>query len=346
MSNILVINSGSTCIKYKLFNIYGNELSAGCIEHIANFDLALKKLLRLVINFGNISTVGHRIVHGGDKYFDPILLNDRIIKDLEKLNYLAPLHNPFNLAGVKSAINFLPEARQIAVFDTAFYKTLPMVAKTYALPKKIYEKNNIYRYGFHGISHEHALIEASKRLNKKPEKLNLITCHLGGGASVAAIKNGSPIDISNGFTPTEGLVMMTRTGDIDPGIIIELINVLPGKIDSKKINDVYNLINKESGLKGLSGVDDFKALLNKISSNDKSAILAFDIYIYKLSKYIGSYWVALNGKVDAIIFTGAIGNGNPITRNSIMKKIKFLNLPMFSIEANEELMIFNKIRRF
>lgn len=339
MANILVINTGSTSIKFKLFDLEQNELADGEVSHIDNFEEAIKKLLRQITNLGEIKAAVHRVVHGGGKYFNPVLLTTEIINDLESYNYLAPLHNPHNLAGIKALAGFLPQVRQVAVFDTGFYQDLPSVARTYGLPKKIYEQHKIYRYGFHGISHQYAKEEAAKKLGIRNDKINLISCHIGGGCSVTAIKSGKPIDISTGFTPTEGLLMMTRTGDMDPSIVIELLRILPGEINSAKVDRVYDLINKESGIKGISGVDDYLELIKLVSLGQPDAVLAFDLFIYRLVKYIGAYFTALGGKVDTLVFTGEIGAGQKITRESILKKIKFLNLAPLIVETNEELMM-------
>ena len=348
MSNILVINTGSTSIKFKLFDLEEKELLAGCLEHVEDYDTALKKLLRQVVNFGEIVAVGHRIVHGGDVFFEPTILNDKIISELEKLNHLAPLHNPYNLAGVRAATSFLPEVPQIAVFDTAFFKDLPDYARTYALPKKIIEQYKIFRFGFHGTSHEYAMIKVADELGVKTNKLNMISCHLGGGASIAAIKNGQAVDISSGYTPNEGLVMMSRTGDLDSGIIFQLLKKIEGVDDDAKSDYLYKILNNESGIKGLTGgIDDFKELIKQVSLGNRDANLAFEVFIYKIIKYIGSYWAVLGGKVDAISFTGAIGAGHPLTRETIMRKLKFLcKINHLTIAPNEELMIAKKIKNW
>lgn len=349
MGNILALNTGSTSIKYKLFDQDYNELSSDVIEHVDDYDSVIKKILRQITNSGEISAVGHRIVHGGEVFFEPTVLNDKIIQELEKNNSLAPLHNLYNLAGVKAAISFLPEIPQVGIFDTAFYASLPEYAKNYALPKKIINGSKIHRYGFHGISHEYSMNEAARKSDIKPEKLNMISCHLGGGSSVAAIKNGKPIDISSGYTPTEGLMMMTRTGDLDPGVVIELMRSqsIENENDKNIADQIRDLINKDSGIKGLCGIDDYRELIKQVSLGNEDACLAFEMFIYRIIKYIGSYWFALGGKVDVISFTGAIGAGHPLTRETIMRRLKFLGkVDFLSIQPNEELMIAAKTKTF
>ncbi len=345
--SILVINSGSTSLKYKLFNDNEKEIKQGYFTEIKDMEQALKNALREISDLREIKAVGHRVVHGGNRFIKPTLVDDTVLSELEKFSDLAPLHNPYNITGVKAARNFLPDIPQIAVFDTAFFADLPEVARTYALPVKIIQKHKIKRYGFHGISHEFVMQEATHQLKIKISKINLISCHLGGGWSVTAVKNGKPVDTSMGWTPLEGLVMMTRAGDLDPGIVVELFKKSPGYLEDEKIEDVYNLLNHESGLKGLSGGSiNYQDLLKEMSFGNKEAKLAFDVAVYRLAKYIGSYWAVLQGKVDAIVFTGAIGAGNPITRNAVMAKLKFLgDISVLAIKTNEELMIAREVRR-
>ncbi len=372
MSNILVINSGSTSLKYKLFNEDEKEIKSGKLADVENTEKAVKTILKEIGNLRDLAAVGHRVVHGGDKFFKPVLLTDKIIDELEEFNELAPLHNPYNLAGIRAIAGFLPDIPQAAVFDTAFYFDLPEVARTYALPKNLTEKYKIRKYGFHGISHEYAMKEAvadrvPRRSGGSPYAgVNLITCHLGGGWSVTAIKDGKPIDTSMGWTPMEGLVMMTRTGDIDPGIVVELMKIsensgllknppnplyqggaakIPEDIGGWGIiKEVEDLLNHQSGIKGISGLDNFQDVLKETSLGYKDAKLAFDLAVYRLVKYIGSYWTVLEGKVDAIVFTGAIGAGNPMTRNAVMRKLKFLgNVPVIVVKTNEELAIAREV---
>ncbi|MFH1661535.1 MAG: acetate/propionate family kinase [Candidatus Falkowbacteria bacterium] len=343
---ILVINSGSTSLKYKLFNEEEKEIKSGNFDNVSDLDFALKNILREIGDLRDIKAVGHRVVHGGDKFIEPTLVDDKILSELEKLNDLAPLHNPFNLAGIKSALGFLPDVPQVAVFDTAFFSNLPEVAQTYAIPQEIIEEYKIKKFGFHGTSYAYITSEACKILKKKINKINLIACHLGGGWSISAIKNGEAVDTSMGLTPLEGLIMMTRAGDLDPGIIFKLLKITPGYITEEKVDALYNLLNKESGIKGISGINNFKDLLKNVSAGNKEAKLAFDMAIYRLVKYIGAYFAVLEGKVDAIIFTGGIGAGNSMTKNSVMGKLKFLGKTLvLSIKTNEELMIARYVKK-
>ncbi|MFA6306265.1 MAG: acetate/propionate family kinase [Patescibacteria group bacterium] len=343
--SILVINSGSTSVKYKLFAGDETEIKQGEITGVTDHQAALKQVLRDVGGLQDLEAVGHRIVHGGHKFFKPLVINQDNFLELEQFNNLAPLHNPYNLAGIKAAVGYLPQIKQVAVFDTAFYADLPEISRLYALPKEISEKYKIYRYGFHGTSHKYAMQESAKLLKTEVSKISLISCHLGGGWSITAIKNGRPIDTSMGLTPLEGLVMMTRAGDIDPGIIFKLLEEMPEEINRDKLAMVYDLLNKQSGIKGLSGVNDFQQLLKMVSLGSQEANLAFDLAINRLIKYIGAYWTELEGKAQAIVFTGAIGAGNPLTRNQVMKKIKCLGkLPMLAVKTNEELMIMREVK--
>jgi len=343
--SILTINSGSTSIKYKLFADDEKEIKQGDVADIADHQAALKQILRSVGGLQDLKAIGHRVVHGGHKFIKPLLINQNNFLELEQFNNLAPLHNPYNLAGIKAAMEYLPHIKQVAVFDTAFYANLPEISRLYALPVEITEKYKIYRYGFHGTSHKYAMQESAKLLKTEINRINLITCHLGGGWSITAIKNGQPIDTSMGLTPLEGLVMMTRAGDLDPGIIFKLLEEMPEEINKAKADRVYDLLNKHSGIKGLSGVNNFQELLRLVSLGNKEANLAFDLSINCLIKYIGAYWTELEGKAQAVVFTGAIGAGNPMTRNQVMKKIKCLGeLPILAIQTNEELMIMREVK--
>lgn len=342
--SILVINAGSTSLKYVLFK-NGKETDRGVFEiKDGDYEKAIKQLLRKQSNLQEITAVGHRVVHGGSKFIEPTVLDENVISQIEEFNDLAPLHNPYNIACAKIVQEYLPDIPHVAVFDTAFFSDLPLQAKIYALPKEITEKYKIYRYGFHGLSHEYAMNKAAENLGRDAGQINLITCHLGGGGSIAAIKKGKPVDISMGWTPMEGLVMMTRSGDLGPGIVLELLKILPGEITEEKIDHLADLLNHHSGIKGLSGINDFQELLKQFSLGDEEAKLAFDVFIYRIVKYIGAYWAALEGQVDAVVFTGAIGAGNPITRNRIISKLKFLSgIEFLAIKTDEELTIYKNI---
>jgi acetate kinase len=299
--SILVINAGSTSLKYKLFSADEEVLKQGSFDNIPDHLKTLKLALREIGDLRDLSIVGHRVVHGGAEFLKPIIINDDNFKELEQYNDLAPLHNPYNLMGIKAAKEFLPNVKQAAVFDTAFFSALPRIARQYALPRELSEKYKIHRYGFHGLSHKYAREESAKLLKKSPSKINIISCHLGGGCSIAAIKNGQPVDTSMGWTPLEGLVMMTRAGDLDPGIIFNLLKMMPGEINREKVEDLYKLLDEQSGIKGLSGYDDYQKFLAAVSLGRGEAELAFEMAINRLVKYIGAYWTLLNGQVDALV---------------------------------------------
>lgn len=304
---ILVLNCGSQTIKYKVFDEYLKLIKEGRgFKELKNINLDIK-------------LVGHRVVHGGDEFREPTVINKQVLKKLQGFNKLAPLHNPYNILGIKTALRIFPKARHVAVFDTGFYKDLPDVARIYPVP------GNYKRFGFHGISHEYAAREAGGKLFNK---LKIISCHLGGGASIVAIKNGRAIDTSMGFTPMEGLMMMTRSGDVDPGIVIALGN---------KAN---RILNYESGIKGICGESE---MLKVLKRKDKKAELALDIFTYRIKKYIGAYYAILGG-CDLLVFTGAIGAGLSKTREMILKDLNILNkTKIIVVKPNEELAIAKKI---
>jgi len=318
---ILVLNCGSSSIKYKLYD-NDKELAEGLIEKIGEkkskittykqgIDLTIKQILGSgkIKGIEEIDAVGHRVVHGGT-ISKPCLIDKKVINVIEKFSELAPLHNPANLSGIIEMGKILPNAKHVAVFDTAFHQTMPKIACIYALPYKYYEKFGIRRYGFHGTSHKYAAHRAAEILGKKFNDLNLISCHLGAGCSIAAVKNGKVIDTSMGFTPLEGLIMGTRPGDIDPGILVYLQKKL--KIS---LNQLDEILNKKSGLLGISGVEkDFRNVLKCARKGNFRCKLALDMFCYRVKKYIGAYAAAL-GKVNAIIFTGGIGENNDFVRD-------------------------------
>ena len=339
MSNILVINSGSTSLKYKLFDENNEEIKGDIFSVENNHEKIIKKILRELGDVSKIKAVAHRVVHGGDEFVEPLIIDEDKLKKLEELNILAPLHNPYNLLGLKIISEFLPTTPQVAVFDTAFFADIPKKASVYAIPDDLAVKYKIKRYGFHGISHNYLAHEAARQLKKPLSKLNLITCHLGGGWSVTALKNGKPIDTSMGYTPLEGLVMTTRAGDLGSGVVFEILREGLGTQDD--VEKLYDILNNNSGIKGLSGgISDYQDLLREMNLGNEKARLAFNVATYRLSKYIGAYFVALGGKLDAIIFSGGIGAGDPVTRNQIIRNTKFLGKhKTLSFETNEELLI-------
>ena len=380
MKYILVINSGSATLKFAVFEKDSlKKIASGIIERIGlggsfleskisgrefkinravkNHEEAFKLVLEQLSKISNlkseISLVGHRVVHGGEEFTKPTTVTSETLKKLSKYDKLSPLHNPANLMGIRACLKLLPGAKNVAVFDTGFYFTLPDYAYTYAIPIDFYKKHAIRRYGFHGISHEYVAGEAAKILGKPLAKLNLITCHLGSGASITAIRGGKAVDTSMGFTPLEGLAMSTRSGDLDPAIPLYLIREL--KIAPQEVD---NILNKKSGLLGLSGFSDMREILvvagykvlgfknKKISAEkNKLAKIALQVFVYRIKKYLGAY-AAILGKVDAIVFTAGIGERNKTVRDLIMKDIKISGQPrVLAIPTNEELMIAKKIKK-
>lgn len=335
---ILVLNCGSQSIKWKVFDANLRPIKFGKIKVLATDDY--KKMLRQElekIRGFRIQSVGHRVVHGGGIFSKPLRLSPENLVDLEKISRFAPLHNPFNILGIKMSTEVFKNAPQFAVFDTEFFAELPEVARTYALPENISRDFSFRRYGFHGVSHEYVAKKAAEKLGKPFDNLRVITCHLGGGSSVAAIRNGKAIDTSMGFTPLEGVVMMTRPGNIDTGIVLELAK----KFGVEKAGEI---LNKESGLKGICREGEMLKVFEKINQGDKKAKLAFDIFVYSAKKYIGAYFAILGG-CDILVFTGSIGSGLPKTRNAVLKDLKILDkTKIMAIETDEELAIALKIK--
>jgi len=356
---IAVINSGSSSIKFKLFNMENEEVIASVmVEKIGEFSSITtlkyndKKIvitsvvanhhdglenIMMILNennildsFSSLDAIGHRVVHGADIFKTSTLINESVISKIKELIPLAPLHNPANLEGIIQSRKKAPFVKQIAVFDTSFHSTMPEAAYMYALPYEMYEKHKIRRYGFHGTSHSYVLKETAKELKKDASELNIITLHLGNGASACAIQNGKSIDTSMGFTPLEGLVMGTRSGDIDPAIIIHMQRELGLSFD-----EVDKLLNKESGLFGICGNNDVRSI---IQSDDKKSKLALEIMIRRIKKYIGSY-IALLGRVDAIVFTGGIGENSKYIRDMVINNIQINEIKVLIIKTDEELEI-------
>ena len=337
--NILVINSGSSSIKYKLFDMPEKALlSKGIIEHIAekgskvkNHQEGLKLLLGKV---KSVDLVGHRVVHGAESFTKPVLVNDNVIRQIKRSCSIAPLHNPANLTGIIACKKLLPGVKQVAVFDTAFHQTLPDYAFIYGLPYEFYSKLGVRKYGFHGTSHEYVAHEAARILKKPLNKLKLITCHLGNGCSMAAVKYGISIDTSMGFTPLEGLIMGTRPGDFDPSIILFLLK------HNYRVDEINDILNRKSGLLGLSGLSNDVRDINKaVARNNKRAKLAIEVFVYRVQKYIGAYIAALEG-LDALIFTAGIGENQQSLRLKICAGLKFMfrltKTKVLVIKTNEE----------
>ncbi len=332
---VLVINSGSSSIKYQLFNMSDKTVLAGgllekigepesCLTHYArsaqgdSTDTTRKlpvenhqagfKVIGAVLtesgavgDSGELFGIGHRVVHGGESFQEPALIDEKVIGTIRELIPLAPLHNPANLAGIEVALRFAPLVPQIAVFDTAFHQSMPPQAYRYALPNDLYQDHQVRRYGFHGTSHSYVAKQAARYLKRALESLNLITLHLGNGASVTAIAKGKSVDTSMGMTPLEGLIMGTRSGDLDPAIIFYL-----GRNTGLSSQEIEVLLNRRSGLKGVCGVNDMREIAQLADEGDASARLAIEMYCYRIKKYIGAYSAVL-GRVDAIAFTAGIG---------------------------------------
>ncbi len=272
-----------------------------------------------------LQAVGHRIVHGGEKYTQSVVIDESVLAGIEESAIFAPLHNPAHLIGIRAAMASFPELPQVAVFDTAFHQTMPEQAYIYALPYKLYREHGIRRYGAHGTSHLFVSREAAKALNKDLNDTNVITCHLGNGASVTAVKGGKSVDTSMGLTPLEGLVMGTRCGDMDPSIVYHLVHQLGYTAD-----EVNNLMNKQSGLLGISELtNDCRGIEEGVAEGHKGATLALDIFCYRLAKYVASYTVAL-GRLDAVIFTGGIGENSDLIR---AKVLNLLEIFKFEVDA-------------
>jgi acetate kinase len=323
---ILVLNSGSSSIKYKLFDSKNlSLLFDGIEENVKDFHKAFENIFKILIDSNTILSLediggfGHRVVHGGEYFSKPTLIDNNVLAKLEKLVSLAPLHNPSNIDGIKSIYKKLPNAKQIAVFDTAFHTTMPQKISLYPLPYSLYQKHKIRKYGFHGTSHSFVANEYALYCKKNLKKLNLLTIHLGNGASICAIKKGKSIDTSMGFTPLEGLMMGTRSGSIDPAIVIYLQKYLKYSLD-----EVDDILNKQSGFKGICGKNDLRTIIQNANSGDKKAKLAIDMFVERIRNYIGSYIIKL-GKVDAIIFTGGIGENSSFIRGKILKDM-FANI--------------------
>ena len=302
-------------------------------DHYAGLKIVLGKIK-------HVNAIGHRVVHGAEKFKKPILINASVIRKIRQCSSLAPLHNPANLAGILACKKLLPGIKQVAVFDTAFHQTLPDYAYIYGLPYEYYKQFGIRKYGFHGTSHEYVAHEAGRLLRKPMSKLKIITCHLGNGCSIAAVERGRSIDTSMGFTPLEGLIMGTRCGDIDPALVTYIMQ-------KKKLNifQVENILNKASGLKGISGIsNDMRVLAKKAAQGNRRAKLAIDIFIYRIKKYIGAYTTIMAG-CDALVFTGGIGENRKSVRKEIYKGA-FSHLKkgprVLVIPTNEELMIARK----
>jgi acetate kinase len=301
------------------------------LNHTEAVNLIIKELLNEIISdVSEIAAIGHRIVHGGDKFYKSVLVTDEVKKDLRNCFSMAPLHMPAHYAGIEAVEKMLVGVPSVLVFDTAFHQTMPDYAYTYALPYEFFEKDHIRRYGFHGTSHNYVSQRAAEMLGKPLNKIKLITAHLGNGSSISAIEYGRVVDTSMGFTPLEGVVMGTRCGDIDPAIITYIINKYPQYKDLLALN---KLMNQESGLIGISGVSaDMRDILKARENGNKRASLAFEMLCYSIKKYIGAYFGILNG-IDALVFTGGIGENSSPVRENVCKNLNALGIEI-DLEEN------------
>ncbi|SOX51934.1 acetate kinase [Mycobacterium ahvazicum] len=331
---VLVINSGSSSLKFQLLQpdsgitrargVIGEigEPSGRAADHEEALRLAFHQLAEdgIDLKSSGLLAVGHRVVHGGSDFYRPTLLDDERIAELEKLSELAPLHNPPALQGIKVARKLLPDVAHIAVFDTAFFHHLPAAAATYAMNRELAERYRIRRYGFHGTSHRYVSEQAAAFLGASPDSLNQIVLHLGNGASASAIAGGRPVDTSMGLTPLEGLVMGTRSGDIDPGVISYL-----WRSANMDVEAIESMLNNRSGVWGLAGERDFRRLHAMIESGDSSAQLAYDVFIHRLRKYIGAY-LAVLGHTDVLTFTAGIGENDAVVRRDAVTGLEELGI--------------------
>lgn len=384
---ILVLNCGSSSIKYQFIDTETKTaLAKGLVERIgmtgavlshSRYDgdkikiageildhtMAIEYVLGVMLsrNHGviedkdEIDAVGHRVVHGGETFTGSVLITDEVVKALQDNIELAPLHNPPNIKGIQAVTNILPNIPQVGVFDTAFHSHMPPKAYLYGIPFELYKKYKIRRYGFHGTSHLYVANKAAELLKKNLSDLKIITIHLGNGCSIAAVKNGNSVDTSMGFTPLEGLLMGTRSGDLDPSLILYIM----GK-EGLSLNEANTLLNKHSGLIGLSGESsDMREILSAVKDQQKRSKYAFDVFCYRIKKYIGAYAAAMGG-LDAVVFTGGIGENSPEVRDQVCADMEYLginidklrnenseefisdsssNVSVFRIPTNEELVI-------
>lgn len=367
---VLVINCGSSSLKYQLIDSDTEKaLAVGICERIGiedgifkyepadgekvvinkdmpDHEVAVRMVLDALVNseygvvksLDEIDAIGHRVVHGGEKFASSVKIDDEVIKAIEECNELAPLHNPANLIGIKACQSIMPGVPNVAVFDTAFHQTMPKKAYLYGLPIEYYDKYKIRRYGFHGTSHSYVSKRACEVIGLDPKNSKIIVCHLGGGASISAVKNGQSVDTTMGLTPLEGLIMGTRSGDIDPAIIEFIAHK-----ENKSIDEIMRILNKESGVYGLSGKvsSDFRDLDKASNEGNELAKQAVEVFCYNAAKYIGAYIAVMNG-VDAIIFTAGLGENDHVVRKQIMSYFEYMGVKIDeenNKKRSEEVMI-------
>ncbi|MFF8899181.1 acetate kinase [Streptomyces lydicus] len=351
-TRVLVLNSGSSSVKYQLLDMAdGRRLAVGLVERIgeensrlahtplatgggkretegaiADHETALKAVAAelsadgLGLDSPQLAAIGHRVVHGGLRFTAPTVIDDAVLKEIERLVPVAPLHNPANITGIRTAQALRPDLPQVAVFDTAFHSTMPEYAARYAIDVETADAHRVRRYGFHGTSHAYVSRRTAALLGKDPSEVNVIVLHLGNGASASAVAGGRCVDTSMGLTPLEGLVMGTRSGDIDPAVTFHLKRVAGMSAD-----EIDELLNKKSGLLGLCGDNDMREIRRRIDEGDERAALAFDIYIHRLKKYIGAYYAVL-GRVDAVVFTAGVGENAAPVREAAVAGLEELGL--------------------
>ncbi|NLL73357.1 MAG: acetate kinase [Clostridiales bacterium] len=350
---VLVINCGSSSLKYQLIDSDSKEaLAVGICERIGlemgvlkhtpvgqdrvvveakmdNHEVAVSMVINALTNkdhgvikeLSEIDAVGHRVVHGGEKFASSVIITDEVVNAIEECNDLAPLHNPANLIGIRACQNLMKDVPMVAVFDTAFHQTIPAKAFLYGLPKEYYEKYKIRKYGFHGTSHSFVSARMAEFCGLDINNSKIIVCHLGNGASITAVENGKSVDTSMGFTPLSGLIMGTRSGDIDPSIIEFIANK-----ENKNLDEIMHLLNKESGIAGMSGVSsDFRDINDAMDAGNEQARIAFEVFVYRVVKYIGGFVASMNG-VDAIAFTAGVGENDPLVRSDVCKYLSYLGI--------------------
>ncbi|PSL44566.1 acetate kinase [Salsuginibacillus halophilus] len=350
MANIIAINAGSSSLKFQLLQMpEENVITKGVIERIGldgpelslevdgekkkeflditNHADAVKSLLealkqyQVIDSLDEIDGIGHRVVHGGEKFADSVLITDEVIEGIKAVSELAPLHNPANLTGIEAFREVLPNVPAVAVFDTAFHQTMPKERYLYSIPYEYYENYGIRKYGFHGTSHKYVTQRAAEMLDRPAESLKLISCHVGNGASVTAVDGGESIDTSMGFTPLAGVTMGTRSGNIDPALIPFMMEKT-----EQSAEEVVNVLNKQSGMLGLTGISsDLRDIEDRAAEGDETARVALDIFTSRLHKYIGSYAASMNG-VDAVIFTAGVGENSDVVREKVMTGLEFMGV--------------------
>ncbi|MBY8881558.1 acetate kinase [Actinacidiphila acidipaludis] len=337
-TRVLVLNSGSSSVKYQLLDMADeSRLASGLVErigeeggvadHTAALDRAARELKDrgLGLDSPRLAAIGHRVVHGGTRFTAPTLITDEVVEEIRRLVPLAPLHNPANITGITVARELRPDLPQVAVFDTAFHSTVPEAAARYAIDTETADRYGIRRYGFHGTSHAFVSAATAELLGRAPAEVNVIVLHLGNGASASAVRGGVCVDTSMGLTPLEGLVMGTRSGDVDPGVLLHLEREAGMSTD-----EVDRLLNKRSGLLGLCGDNDMREIGRRMAEGDAAAQLAFDVYVHRLRRYVGAFTAVL-GRVDAVVFTAGVGENSAAVREAALRGLEPLGIEMDSV---------------